>query len=136
MVPSKQPVLENGKQTFKPSMDHFSQQSVAVDVLTGQPVSIGSVPSAPVIPQLSNAPVQVATTVAPVQAMQSGPMPTTVDLSQVKSALLKTYNNPSIDGRGTVTAVLTEAGVPNLAMLDSTNASRVVEVLMRHGVSL
>lgn len=133
MMPTKQPVMENGKPTFKPDMGHFSQTSAAVDVMTGQPIAIGPSPTAPVIPQFNNAPtVQPVAPPAPVQ--QAPPMPVpNVDLATVKAAVLRTYTNPSIDGKATVTAVLTAAMVPNVQSIDQTNMARVAAELQKYG---
>lgn len=133
MMPTKQPVMENGKPTFKPDMGHFSQQSAAVDVMTGQPIAIGQAPTAPVIPQFNNAPaVQPVAPPAPVQ--QAPPMPVpNVDLATVKAAVLRAYTNTAIDGKATVAAVLTAAMVPNVQSIDQTNMGRVAAELQKYG---
>lgn len=130
-VPQKQPVVEGNKLVFKPDMSHFSQQSAAVDVMTGQPVQIAAPPQAPVVPQFSNVPmVQTVGPPAPVQ--QAPPMPG-VDGATVKAAMTRTYNRTDIDGKGLITQVLTENGIPSFAAVNNDNAAAVYAGLQKYG---
>lgn len=135
MVPTKQPIIEGNKQTFLADRGHFSQQNIAVDVMTGQPIQIGATPTAPVIPQFNNAPVNVAPVGAPQPQQVAPPMPQ-VDATSAKALMTRTYNRTDIDGKAILQAVLTETGVGTFANVNSDNAGRVVQGLMQHGVML
>ena len=63
-APAKQPIIQGNVHIFPPSMGHPTQMSGAVDVLSGQPVSIPAPSAAPPMPQNLGAPVSVVPTTA------------------------------------------------------------------------
>jgi len=133
VMPTKQPIVENGKLTFPPDKGHFSQQSVAVDVMTGQPVPIGA-PQTPAIPQMMAAPVNVAPVSAPAPQHVAPPVPQ-ADVQFAKGMAIRAYNNPTIDGKAILAKALAETGLDNIAGLNDGNAGTFVSRLQQYGVS-
>lgn len=133
--PAKQGVLVGDKVTFPADRSHMSQQNMALDINTNQPVAIGAAPAAPFIPQVPQVQpvnVQPVMQVQHAPPMQVGP----VDLTKVKSTMLRTYQRTDIDGPATVKAVLQQVGLTSPSAVTDSNAAAVAAALQGFGVSL
>lgn len=131
--PAKQPVVQNGVPTFMPSKGGLDQQSVAVDVLSNQPVTPATPPSAPVMPQFNQAPLTVAPVTTGVAAMApvTGPA---IDAGTVRAAAIRAHNSLT-NGKAIVAAAQAASGV-SIAGLTNENASLLANALRQQGVSV
>lgn len=129
-VPVKEPQIIGNTKVYLADRGHITQQSSAVDVLTGQPVQIAP-PSGPVIPQIQNAPVNVTpvTTTGPV-VMQ--PVPG-VDVSFVRAAALRLYGSPELGGKNTLDACMARIGMNGMASLSEQNAGPLYQQILNVG---
>jgi hypothetical protein len=134
VMPARQPIVEGNKQIFPADRSHFSQQNIAVDVLTGQPVQIGNTPPPSVPVVQGNAPVSVAPVGMPAPAAVAPPMP--IDVAAAKASLMRTYNRTDVDGKAIAAQALKDAGVINFASLTADNIPMVAQALTRYGVTL
>lgn len=131
--PTKQPVVQNGIPTFMPTKGGLDQQSVAVDVLSNQPITPATPPSAPVMPQFNQAPLTVAPVTTGVAAM--APMPgVTIDPSKVRAAAIRAHNNMP-NGKQIVAAAQSASGV-TIAGLTADNAHLLANALAQQGVQV
>jgi hypothetical protein len=131
--PIKQAVVQNGIPTFTASRGGLDQQSVAIDVLSNQPVSPATPSSAPVMPQFNQAPLTVAPVTTGVAAMASMPS-VTIDPGTVRAAAIRTHNNVP-NGKQIVAAAQTASGV-SIAGLDASNAHLLANALRQQGVEV
>ena len=131
--PAKQPVVQNGVPTFMASKGGLDQQSVAVDVMSNQPVTPATPPSAPVMPQFNQAPLTVAPVTTGVAAMapMAGP---TVDAATVRAAAIRAHNSLT-NGKQIVAAAQTQSGV-SIAGLTNENAPMLAAALRQQGVNV
>jgi hypothetical protein len=132
--PAKQPVVQNGIPTFMASKGGLDQQSVAVDVISNQPVTPATPPSTPVIPQINQAPLTVApvtTGVAAMAPMQAGPP---VDAATVRAAAIRAHNSLT-NGKQIVAAAQAASGV-SIAGLTHENAPLLANALRQQGVNI
>jgi|694.fasta_scaffold00458_33 hypothetical protein len=131
--PAKQPVVQNGVPTFMPSKGGLDQQSVAVDVLSNQPVTPATPPSAPVMPQFNQAPLTVAPVTTGVAAMApiTGPA---IDAGTVRAAAIRAHNSLT-NGKAIVAAAQAASGV-SIAGLTNENASLLANALRQQGVNV
>lgn len=130
--PAKQPVIQNGVPTFMPSKDGLDQQSVAVDVMTNNPVTPATPPSAPVVPQFNQAPLTVAPVTTGVAAM--APMGPAVDAATVRAAAIRAHNSLT-NGKQIVAAAQAASGV-SIANLTNENAPLLAHHLRNQGVNV
>lgn len=131
--PTKQPVVQNGIPTFMPTKGGLDQQSVAIDVLSNQPITPATPPSTPVMPQFNQAPLTVAPVTTGVAAM--APMQgVTVDPSKVRAAAIRAHNNMP-NGKQIVAAAQSASGV-TIAGLNTENAYLLANALAQQGVQL
>lgn len=131
--PTKQAVVQNGIPTFIASKGGLDQQSVAIDVMSNQPVSPATPPSAPAMPQFNQAPLTVAPVTTGVSAMASMPS-VTVDPGAVRAAAIRTHNNVP-NGKQIVAAAQSASGV-SIAGLDASNAHLLANALRQQGVEV
>lgn len=131
--PAKQPVVQNGVPTFMASKGGLDQQSVAVDVMSNQPVTPATPPSAPVMPQFNQAPLTVAPVTTGVAAMApvTGPA---VDAATVRAAAIRAHNSLT-NGKQIVAAAQAASGV-SIAGLTNENASMLAAALRQQGVNV
>lgn len=131
--PAKQPVVQNGVPTFMASKGGLDQQSVAVDVMSNQPVTPATPPSAPVMPQFNQAPLTVAPVTTGVAAMapMTGPA---VDAATVRAAAIRAHNSLT-NGKQIVAAAQAASGV-SIAGLTNENASMLAAALRQQGVNV
>lgn len=131
--PAKQPVVQNGVPTFMASKGGLDQQSVAVDVMSNQPVTPATPPSAPVMPQFNQAPLTVAPVTTGVAAMapMTGP---TVDANTVRAAAIRAHNSLT-NGKQIVAAAQAQSGV-SIAGLTNENAPMLAAALRQQGVNV
>ena len=131
--PAKQPVVQNGVPTFMASKGGLDQQSVAVDVMSNQPVTPATPPSAPVMPQFNQAPLTVAPVTTGVAAMapMAGPA---VDAATVRAAAIRAHNSLT-NGKQIVAAAQTQSGV-SIAGLTNENAPMLAAALRQQGVNV
>lgn len=131
--PAKQPVVQNGVPTFMASKGGLDQQSVAVDVMSNQPVTPATPPSAPVMPQFSQAPLTVAPVTTGVAAMapMTGPA---VDAATVRAAAIRAHNSLT-NGKQIVAAAQAASGV-SIAGLTNENAPMLASALRQQGVNV
>lgn len=131
--PAKQPVVQNGIPTFMPSKGGLDQQSVAVDVMSNQPVTPATPPSAPVMPQFNQAPLTVSpvttgvATMAPMQGV-------TIDAGAVRAAAIRAHNSLT-NGKQIVAAAQAASGV-SIAGLTNDNAHLLANALRQQGVNV
>lgn len=131
--PTKQPVVQNGIPTFMPTKGGLDQQSVAIDVMSNQPVTPATPPSAPAMPQFNQAPLTVAPVATGVAAM--APMQgVTVDPSKVRAAAIRAHNNMP-NGKQIVAAAQSASGV-TIAGLTAENAHLLANALAQQGVQV
>lgn len=131
--PTKQPVVQNGIPTFMPTKGGLDQQSVAIDVMSNQPISPATPPSAPAMPQFNQAPLTVAPVTTGVAAM--APMQgVTVDPSKVRAAAIRAHNNMP-NGKQIVAAAQSASGV-TIAGLTAENAHLLANALAQQGVQV
>lgn len=134
--PTKQPIIQNGVPTFLPDKGFVTQQSVALDVMSGQPVQPPvQMNSAPAMPQFQAAPVNVApvgvtgTVMAPMQSP-----PGAADPATVRSAAIHAFNKIS-GGREIVAAAEAASGVKVMALAPD-NAHLLAHALRERGVAV
>lgn len=134
--PTKQPTIQNGVPTFLPDRGFVTQQSVALDVMSGQPIQPPVQTSqAPVMPQFQAAPVNVApvgvqgTAMAPMQSP-----PGAADPATVRSAAIHAFNKIS-GGREIVAAAEAASGVKVMALAPD-NAHLLAHALRERGVAV
>lgn len=131
--PAKQPVVQNGIPTFMPTKGGLDQQSVAIDVLSNQPITPATPPSAPVMPQFNQAPLTVAPVTTGVAAM--APMQgVTIDPAKVRAAAIRAHNNMP-NGKQIVAAAQSASGV-SIAGLNTENAHLLANALAQQGVQV
>ena len=131
--PAKQPVVQNGVPTFMASKGGLDQQSVAVDVMSNQPVTPATPPSAPIMPQFNQAPLTVAPVTTGVAAMapMTGPA---VDAATVRAAAIRAHNSLT-NGKQIVAAAQAASGV-SIAGLTNENAPMLAAALRQQGVNV
>jgi hypothetical protein len=112
-------------------MGHVTQQNSAVDVMTGRPVPIVAPPSTPVVPQVSNAPVNVTpvATTGPV-VLQMVP---DANKQVAMAAAIRTFNRPDGQGQNIVNAALAKSGVGSIPNMTDANASVFYRALQELG---
>lgn len=125
------PRLEGNKLVFPPTTGQTNQLSGAVDVLTGMPTQPTQAPAAaPVIPQMSAAPVNVG----PV-AMSAPPNPqltAQVSAKDIKMMCLR-LNNNGPDGQAKLAHVLQQSGVNAMVNVNDQNAGLMFAWLQQVG---
>ena len=131
-VPTKEPVMENGVRTFHADRNNPTAVSVAMDVTTGQQVPLTPPPSAPVIPQFQNAPVQVAA--LPVQAPVAPMTVPSVDINTVRSAAIRLFNRDAA-GKQQLAAAEASCGV-RVNGLTPDNCGALAVALRQQGVQI
>lgn len=134
--PTKQPIIQNGVPTFLPDKGFVTQQSVALDVMSGQPIQPPVQTSqAPAMPQFQAAPVNVSpvgvtgTVMAPMQSP-----PGAADPATVRSAAIHAFNKIS-GGREIVAAAEAASGVKVMALAPD-NAHLLAQALRERGVAV
>lgn len=132
--PVKEPVMVDGVRTFQADRNNPNAASVAVDITTGQQIPITSAPPAntPVIPQFSNAPLQV-TPVAVAGPVNPAPAPP-ANVNDVRSAAIRLWNG-SMDGKQRLQAAIQSCGV-QIAALSEQNAGALAQALRQQGVQI
>jgi len=132
--PVKEPVMVDGVRTFQADRNNPNAASVAVDITTGQQIPIASAPPAntPVIPQFSNAPLQV-TPVAVAGPVNPAPAPP-ANVNDVRSAAIRLWNG-SMDGKQRLQAAIQSCGV-QIAALSEQNAGALAQALRQQGVQI
>jgi len=126
-VPTKSPVIEGNTRLFLPDRGHPTQQNAAVDVMTGQPQAVAP-PQTPMIPQMSNAPVNVSpvATVGPAQ-----PAPAVAPNAQaVRAMAVRLYNNPAMGGADTLNRAVQMSGIGGMANLSEANAGALYQAIV------
>lgn len=126
-VPTKQPVIQGNTKVFLPDRNHPSQQNAAIDVMTGQPTQVMTPPSAPVMPQIQNAPVNV-TPVATTGPVQMNLQPQ-ADVGAARAAAVRLYNDPSRGGNQALQACLAAAGMTTMAELSDATAGALYHAI-------
>lgn len=125
-APAKQPIVQGNVHIFPPSMGHPTQMTGAVDVLTGQPVSIPTPSSAPPMPQNLGAPVSVVPTAAPIQqqpvASMQMPAVSGNDAKQMAMQAWNGFKDPMV-GQAVVNHACAQSGAGNAAGINDQNAS-------------
>lgn len=132
--PTKEPVIVDGVRTFPADRNNPNASSVAVDITTGQQIPLNAPPAgnAPVVPQFSNAPLQV--TPVPVSGpVNPAPMPA-ANVNDVRSAAIRLWNG-SVDGKQRLQAAIQSCGV-QIAALSEQNAGALAQALRQQGVQI
>jgi len=131
--PVKEPVIVDGVRTFQADRNNPNAASVAVDVTTGQMIPLSApVGNTPVVPQFSNAPLQV-TPVAITGPVNPAPMPA-ANVNDVRSAAIRLWNG-SVDGKQRLQAAIQSCGV-QIAALSDQNAGALAQALRQQGVQI
>lgn len=114
------PRLEGNKMVFPPGKGQLNQMNGATDVLSGQPTAVSQAPAAaPVIPQMSNAPVNVGPVAmsAPANPQLAAP----VDTMGVKRLCLQLHNS-SPEGKAKLDQILQQSGINAMVNVNDQNA--------------
>jgi hypothetical protein len=131
--PVKEPVIVDGVRTFQADRNNPNAASVAVDVTTGQIIPLTApAGNTPVVPQFSNAPLQV-TPVAITGPVNPAPMPA-ANVNDVRSAAIRLWNG-SVDGKQRLQAAIQSCGV-QIAALSDQNAGALAQALRQQGVQI
>lgn len=126
------PRLDGNKVVFPPSNNQLNQMSGATDVMTGQPTAVSQAPAAaPVIPQMSNAPVNVGPVAmaAPANPQLTAP----IDAMGVKRLCLQLHNS-SPEGQAKLAQILQQSGVGAMVNVNDQNAGIMFAWLQQAGV--
>ncbi len=131
--PVKEPVIVDGVRTFQADRNNPNAASVAVDVTTGQMIPLSApAGNTPVVPQFSNAPLQVAPVAIP-GPVNPAPMPA-ANVNDVRSAAIRLWNG-SMDGKQRLQAAIQSCGV-QIAALSEQNAGALAQALRQQGVQI
>lgn len=126
------PRLEGNKVVFPPTTGQMNQLSGAKDVMSGQSTAVPQAPAAaPVIPQISNAPVSVGpvATAAPVNPQMTAP----IDAMGVKHLCLRLHNS-SPEGKAKLDEILKNSGINAMVNVTDQNAGVLFAWLQQAGV--
>ena len=117
--PSKAPVIQGNTMSFPPSMGHHTQQNMAVDVLTQQPVPVQA-QQAPFMPQMQGAPVNPVQPFAPPQQPVQSPQ---ISAAQVRQMSVQIMTQPN--GQQIMQNALSRAGLSTFSQVNDQNAPAV-----------
>jgi hypothetical protein len=126
------PRLEGNKMVFPPGNGQLNQMNGATDVMSGQPTAVSQAPAAaPVIPQMSNVPVNVGPVAvsAPVNPQLTAP----IDAMGVKRLCLQLCNN-NPDGQAKLQHILQQSGINAMVNVNDQNAGVLFAWLQQAGV--
>lgn len=118
--PVKAPVIQGNTMAFPPSMGHHTQQNMAVDVLTQQPVPVQA-QNAPFMPQMQGAPVNPVQPFAPPQQAAPSPQISAAQVRQMSVQLMSTVPN----GQQILQNALSRAGLSTMSQINDQNAGQV-----------
>lgn len=118
--PVKAPVIQGNTMAFPPSMGHHTQQNMAVDVLTQQPVPVQA-QNAPFIPQMQGVPVNPVQPFAPPQQAAPSPQISAAQVRQMSVQLMSTVPN----GQQILQNALSRAGLSTMSQINDQNAGQV-----------
>lgn len=127
----KSPLIQGNTKVWMPDMGHPTQVNSAVDVITGRPVGIASIPDAPVVPQYSNAPVNVVAVPMNGQPVV-GPHPN-CDTETARGAAIRLYRNEALGGVNALNAAVERAGIGSMSNLNAANASALYAAILSVG---
>ena len=128
---AKSPLIQGNTKVWMPDMGHQTQVNSAVDVITGRPVGIASIPDAPVVPQYSNAPVNVVAVPMNGQPVV-GPHPN-CDTETARGAAIRLYRNEALGGVNALNAAVERAGIGSMSNLNAANASALYAAILSVG---
>jgi len=128
---AKSPLIQGNTKVWMPDMGHQTQVNSAVDVITGRPVGIASIPDAPVVPQYSNAPVTV-TPIPMSGPIQTGPHPH-CDVETARGAAIRLYRNDALGGVAALNAAVERAGIGSMSNLNAQNAAALYSAILSVG---
>lgn len=118
--PVKAPVIQGNTMAFPPSMGHHTQQNMAVDVLTQQPVPVQA-QNTPFMPQMQGVPVNPVQPFAPPQQAAPSPQISAAQVRQMSVQLMSTVPN----GQQILQNALSRAGLSTMSQINDQNAGQV-----------
>lgn len=118
--PTKTPMIQGNTMAFPPSMGHYTQQNMAVDVLTQQPVPVQA-QNAPFVPQMQGVPVNPVQPFAPQQQPVQSPQISAAQVRQMSVQLMSTVPN----GQQILQNALSRAGLSTMSQINDQNAGQV-----------